>query len=600
MDKESQKCYWVAQKSGTYADVIEAFGVAKLIQDIIEKTNNGKRWKVKIVDNGNGCYEISPKVSEVNLDNLEFFQPIKFIKKEPKAEVPGSISDWYDFPKQKEDRDEFKRRINEVSQNSSLYSEEINKRVKKIKEEQNSEFAKKLDEEFDVYQQIIGLPYSVFEKVYYNFYQNKENFSALIKHILRFYSGIEEKNPLKLKEEKVSSQQLFDPNQGKGLNQLKANNLTMKNVKNYWVPVAMKISGALEIMTCQFVKVGQAFDLKVYVPDFNQIELNRAEKINKEFKRYLKSTTPIKLDILNLLNFSKTFIEHSEDYNEKPRNTVKGIHAVYQKSLGQNRAVTNIALYEIPDFIEYSNKEEGYKWIRFIENQVKILQGIEERGDAVQGLLNYRNFLSISSLESFFKFIRWYATYIQQELSQIKWNQWSEKQIRQALSRIIAYRTNNLNQIFSAMDNQKFNLKEIIESQGFQAIAKAIKQSTVSLQYTPPNQRVYEVKYGMAQQLQNKARSSEDLATFIGDFVAYYNASNAKVKDDNLKNNKNNWVRANVKDEELNEFYKLLDKHSPRLVGALLSSYGFALTSKEAANTPEEETEAIPQDEQEN
>ena len=126
------------------------------------------------------------------------------------------------------------------------------------------------------------------------------------------------------------------------------------------------------------------------------------------------------------------------------------------------------------------------------------------------------------------------------------------------------------------MDTQELNLTEIISNEGFQAIASAIRKSTVSLQYTPKDQRKFEIRYGLAQQLQNKSKSKGDLATFIGEFIGLYNAETGRYAEKYGKA-----PRATVKDKELQSFYEILDNNQPRLIGALLASYGFALTSKE-------------------
>lgn len=129
------------------------------------------------------------------------------------------------------------------------------------------------------------------------------------------------------------------------------------------------------------------------------------------------------------------------------------------------------------------------------------------------------------------------------------------------------------------MDKPNLKLMEIIENRGFQAIAKAIRMSTVLLQYAPKNERKFEIRYGVAQTLQTKSKSSEGLATFIGEFISRYNAEAARYMEKN-----GNPLRANVRMDELCEFYALLDKYPSCLVGALLASYGFALQTKENNN----------------
>ena len=134
------------------------------------------------------------------------------------------------------------------------------------------------------------------------------------------------------------------------------------------------------------------------------------------------------------------------------------------------------------------------------------------------------------------------------------------------------------------MDTQNLKLMEIIENKGFQAIAKAIRKSTVSLQYTPKEARQYDIRYGVASTLQTKSRSPEDLAAFIGQFVSTYNAETARYAEKNRKS-----LRANVREDELNDFYSLLDKYPSQLVGALLASYGFSLPKKDSLNQIDEE-----------
>jgi len=128
--------------------------------------------------------------------------------------------------------------------------------------------------------------------------------------------------------------------------------------------------------------------------------------------------------------------------------------------------------------------------------------------------------------------------------------------------------------------NNNFNLKEIIENNGFIAVANAIRKSTVTLQYTPKDARKYEIRYGIAQTLQNKSKSTKDFVEFVGEFISYYNAETARYKEKTGNN-----FRSNVRENELTDFYLLLDKFPSKLVGALLASYGFALTKKDNSST---------------
>ena len=204
--------------------------------------------------------------------------------------------------------------------------------------------------------------------------------------------------------------------------------------------------------------------------------------------------------MLNILLLAKLLIENTgfSGRRRKIKDIVSGLHSVYQKSMGRKRAVVNIGFIQLPEFIEIGSKDDVQDWIEIIDGQRSIIGKMDEDKGAVQGLLMYRNFISSSNLNEFFKFSFWYADYLMNQFS------------KQKRPGIFTFKT--LNKFYTSMDNQDFNLKDIIENEGFQAIAEAIRKSTVSLQYLPKDQRKYEVRYGVAQALQTKSKTEEDPA----------------------------------------------------------------------------------------
>ncbi|MCA0335014.1 MAG: hypothetical protein LCH44_13825 [Bacteroidetes bacterium] len=571
MELQEFKIY---KTSGTYSELLEAYGLANLL-DEIHTRNETIGVKITIEDNG-GFYRINlnkPLTDEI-VNSLKYFPIFKFIKKGNETVIPEGVIDYYDYTEQKKLIDNYKERFNAIDKNKTLTQEQKRQSKKDLNKEKLSEFGKKIDPEFDVYREIQGNPYASFTKLFENFHLHQKEFCILIKEILYTYSQQQnEKRAFKLKDENPTAQQLYNPFQGKGLNKSKANNASMGNLNSNWVSESMKISGALSMMVCQYVKVGSSYDLKIFVPEFNQISYNQSKQILFDFKKNLKSASPVKLDIINIIDLSHKFIQRTPEYNKgKIKDTIKGFHAAYLKDLGQNKAVANLAFINTPDFIEYKTKEEGREWIEILEEQKRIISGIEELGDSIQGLQAYRDFLGSTgqlAIDKFNKFSYWYGNYLTQAISKEKYY-------------VRPFQTETLNKFYINMDTQELNLTEIIKNDGFQAVATAIRKSTISLQYTPKDQRKFEIRYGLAQQLQNKSKSKEDLATFIGEFIGVYNAETGRFAEKNEKKPEPPKApRATVKDGELLEFYQLLDKNSPRLIGALLSSYGFALTSRE-------------------
>lgn len=571
--------FYIKKYSDTYAETLEAFGVASLLNEILTRTPERKDFSITIEDKGLFyLVRTSVPITEEEIERLPYFQILKFIKKDLNQQIPEGIFDYYDYPKNKAILNEYKERYSEIEKIKSPEEKKLAKR--RFNEEKLSEFGSRVDMEFDVYREIKGNPYVSFVKMFQNIHQNKDSFQLLVREILENYRGDDvnqnrKDNSLNLVDANPTAQQLYNPNQGKGLNKGKANNASMSNLCNSWISETMKISGSLSFMIVQYIKVGSGYDLKIFVPAFHDISFSKAKTILLGFKKYIKATSPIKLDIINILGLTVEFIKQTPAYNKgKVKNTIKGFHSVYQKDLGQNKAVANIAFLNTPDFVEYSNKEEGHDWIEILETQRSLISNVEEGGSSMSALQDYRNFLGSTNenaLSYFLRFSCWYSGYLMQQLTK------GNKYVR-------TFKTETLIKFYNHMDK---NLSQIINNNGFKAVATAVRKSTVSLQYTPKEQRQFEIRYGLAQQLQNKSKSKEDLATFIGEFVGTYNAETAR----NAEKNGGKAIRANVKDEELIEFYTLLDQNPPRLVGALLASFGFALSSKEKKEAAFEEAE---------
>ncbi|MBP8945757.1 MAG: hypothetical protein KBG25_07675 [Paludibacteraceae bacterium] len=559
----------VKKQSGTYAEALEALGLAELLFQVLIQNNQNLRV---IIKNSENEYKIISPVTITNemIENTNYFQLFKYIKKDGTTTVPETISDYYDYQRQRTWKNEKRDRINLVNKDFKGKEHETERNKKLAEIEKFYEETNRIDTELDVITQLAGAnQYASFTKLYFNFYNNCDKFSGLLKEILYIYSEPTYKTKIDYKNltdfnKDITCLQLFNPNQGKGLNKDKANGLNATNFKNSWVTESLKVTGALHSMLCQLVKVGTGYDMKIFVPEYNEILYDKQRKLVQKFKKYIKANTPIKIDILNILLFTKTFIELTPEFRGNIKNTLNGFYSVYQKDLGQNKAVVNIAHIQTPDFININSEDDAGDWVNVLNYLITLISRIDEQGDAIQGLLSFRNFLSSSNLESFFRFCRWYSVYFSQALAH-------ETYYKLPIS------PNFLNKLFKLMETENIKLTEIIENEGFKSIAKAIRKSTVSLQYTPKEQRKFEIRYGLAQEIQNKSKSKTDLATLIGEFVGAYNAETARVKEKTGEG-----FRATVKEEEILKFIELLDKYPSRLVGSLLSAYGFALEKKDA------------------
>jgi len=566
----------VKKATGTYSDTLEAFGLANLLNEIQSRAEL-PHAKLLIEDKGL-YYEITSK-PEIQLDQIQelsYFPLFQYVIRDSSETFDEN---YFDYPKQrdlKKERQELTQKAyKEFSgkDKSGLLKQKL-KEIERIYSEE-----KIISPQLDVYSQVITPNNFVgFDKLYRNISSNKEFFSEIVQAILDNYSGRKVKlntNALTGFDDKVTALQIYNPTTGKGQNKGKASGASAGPIRLNWISETMKISGALTNMLCQLVKVGSSYDMKIVVPDFKKAEYNKQKQIVLAFKKNIKGNTPLKVDILNLLIVNKHLIEFTDEYsNFKAKNILTGLHSTYQKDLGQNKAVVNIAKLQTPDFIEFNTADEAKDWVEFLKEQINIIGSIEELGDATQSLIAYRTFLTSSHFPSWVKFIFWYAEHIMSSFSRNKY--------------ALPFKITSLNKLFKNMNMNGFKISEIISNEGFQKVAYAIRKSTVTLQYTPKDQRKFEIRYGLAQSLRNKSKSASDLAEFIGEFIATFNAETARYAEKT-----GTVLRANIRDNELTQFYGLLDKYPSNVVGALLASYGFALTEKEAIKTDDEISAAI-------
>lgn len=553
----------IKKVTGTYSELLETYGLANFLKKIFDR--EGCRDVEIDIEDRDTFFEVTVNtdITDEMIERVHYFPPFKYIKVKADADV-SAYPDCYDYPQQKK----WKKERNEELQR--VYKEFQGKEKKEERERQIKEIESRYDIDMahDVYSQICTPNnFPSFDKLFGNFHHNREMFPLLVKEILAYYSehtydskGFEKQLKGKVFAKNITATQLYNPSQGQGLNKLKADGLNRKNFDSSWVAETMKISGALSDMVCQLVKVGSSYDLKVAVPEYKRIGWENKRTLMSKFKKYLKGNTPIKIDILDILLLTEQIIDYTaiEGKTYWVDDIVAGLHTVYQKDLGQNKAVVNIGFLQVPDFIEIGTEDDKADWLEILEEQRQIIGSIDELGSTIQGLMWYRDFISSSDLNSFFRFSFWYGAYLSNQLSNKKYAR--------------AFTVESLNKFYMSMDTK---LREIVENKGFVAVAKAIRQSTVNLQYTPKENRKYEVRYGVAQTLQVKSKTPEDLAEYIGEFIAVYNAETARQTEKSGQA-----LRANVREDELTEFYALLDRFSSKLVGAMLASYGFALSAK--------------------
>ena len=121
-------------------------------------------------------------------------------------------------------------------------------------------------------------------------------------------------------------------------------------------------------------------------------------------------------------------------------------------------------------------------------------------------------------------------------------------------------------------------LAKILETAGFQNIAYAIRQATVTAQYWKrQGDRRYDVRYGLGQQLARKAAYPKEFVSELAAFLAKYNAENAQVME-----TRPGPYRRSVRTSDIDDIVALIDEYDDsRLICNLLVAYGYARVPRE-------------------
>ncbi len=566
-----QQDYYVLKESGTYANALEAFGLATILNRI-----TGEQ-AIQILDEGHYFHiRLNKSLSEDIVESVRYFQAIPYVKvKNDKTTKRLAIV--YDYEAEKSKRDNYNNFINEIRKQKPA---NMNKQIE--------DYEPKPHPDYDIFSGIYQLKaIEGYKKAIFNIFDNIQQFKVLIDELLYLYSQPEdlehqsinrlkklEKQKVLKKFQSIKSLQLFNPHQGKGLNEPKANRLENENLSAFWLREWMKMVGSYKAMTIKSVKISnRSWDTKIYVLCPKNIDFNQLLQLHFAFKPKLRGLSAVKLDITTLLRFCEIFIQNIPEYQEKkkifsrlmnPHHFINGFYTAYLKDLGQNKAVSNLSFLQLPSFIDINSYDDGQVWLQTLQEHYKIIGTLKEdaTGSCIQMLQNYRQFLTSSDFEYLFDFLIGYSGFLMQEIAKEHYY-------------VVPFSLKNMEVMF--MKSCKEYLP-ILQSEGFKNVATAIRKSTISLQYTPKGQRLYEVKYGIAQDLKRKSDHKNELVEYLSELIAFYNAENARVKE---RKGDNFIPRANVKQQDIEEVIQLIDEYGSNIVGRLLAAYGYAFDRKE-------------------
>lgn len=376
----------------------------------------------------------------------------------------------------------------------------------------------------------------------------------------------------------VSSVQAFGPLTGKGVNSPKTTLPTASSLPNMfldWFDEYLKYLGLDIVANARAIGKGRNKDVKLFVLAPGSIKAEALGKLSSDFFKLRLRSASTQIDVQSSLGTAMALVtqlssDDLDEYEEQtPRDFISGIQTAYFKNLGKAHALANVGFIGLPGWfpVTSDNVEE---WLEILEEHRQILRNLdEERSKEAELLFLYRDFLSAGrgseQTKELLEFLASYASYLMrvgvEADSPDKWR----RQVKQ-------FTTRNLRRLLVSIDK---SFSEIVENQGFQAIASAIRSATVREQYHNAHRnRIFEIEYGLFQELKRKAPFRGEFVGVLSEFVIKYNAQNARYYERTGGNPQRR--RPQVTKSDLDQVVKLLDDKKSEAIAMLLIAYGSA------------------------
>lgn len=590
-----QAAYFVDKSSNTLADNLAAFGLAFVLNALANPPGEPLRSRIRLEDRGYAFAVVcDPPLHSEWVAEQRFFVGAPFLITWDKTsaqkvvkgtsltlpEVMGYGSDVaVDYEAEKQKNQAYFEWLRGLS------AEDKRRAVQG--ELQDGPAAPRLD--WDVFRAINPAALQAYNSLMAAWWQGRAAFPDLLQALLQLTAttpnDVDGAEALWVKSCKAhglekpktaTASQLFNPAQGKGTNYPKAEWRAPGNLKGFWLLEWLKAVG---LFHGGFTRVvanpsdpRNAKDRKTYVLCPLNLDWGAHLEVLKHFRpAMLGSATAIKLDILASLRYTAAFLKHYEEAREadlfgyRPGDLVSGMQMAFYKSLGQSPAVLNIAMLNLPRWVAPHGPEELGEFQTALDEHLSIIRGLDEtRGEQFALLAYYRDFVSGDDFAPFFEFTSAYSGYVMQQYDR-------RKPVR-------LFTTTTLEVLFMNSEDRRFS--EIVQNDGFKAIAYAIRHSTVVPQARKGGKGpkpVVDIRYGLGQQLMRKAAYPADFLAEVAEFIYLYNAENAQLREKGREP-----FRKNVTTADIEALTALVDDFDSKVVCQMLVAYGYAREPYEA------------------
>ncbi|RCW49886.1 hypothetical protein [Halanaerobium sp. MA284_MarDTE_T2] len=359
------------------------------------------------------------------------------------------------------------------------------------------------------------------------------------------------------------------PKRVKGLNNddiSASSSISPKNTSENWLRLYLVLIGFYKSLILQGMQSGNRL-YSVISP--NQVSISRFDNIyGSVVNGFHPGNTLEKQNILFLSDFIINLLDKLEDFNQSKRrkrrrtvlkNYIEGIKNVYLVDMGQNHIIKNIYDLNVPNWIILDEEKDKVGFKKVFQEFKELITPIDDKNEDVKLFQELYNFLTTEEVGSLLSYYYQHALLAMQRLG----NNESAKM----------YTKRSVKFIMNKLDNAGGGgYSKILENEGFQNFAKAIRNSTLIPIYLGKKKKI---KFGLLQDIRRASLNKDTLITKLSTFMADYNNENGL---DNFHNQ--NPMRSNLTTQDFEDIVALIDDHDSKIIGNMLLAYGFGKDEK--------------------
>jgi hypothetical protein len=571
------KTLLIPKKFNTYADTFLLLGLAQIAEDALRRTK--QKIQMQLLDHKAHYLIQFPKPI-----NLETISQLTYTN--PFPPVRGQKTDWNSIPQETTFFDVVKQ-----SEKRKLYREYQYQTGGKT--EWNEEAPTPPDPRTQNGSILVSMRHDRnHNSLWLESWQLKAYYGVLVASLLEaFTQETQVQSAADLFQQKTGSQlpdlasavKIYLPTAVQGVNRIKADGNKTDTHKVDWLSLWLIANGLFEFALSERIKIAEGvYDWRVTALEPQDITLDTYRKTLNDLRQFNPPGGGhgiARFDAELVLKFCQRLLEnhqakakdnpeHPFDFWRKPVNDfVCGFRGTHFGSKGQVYGVKELFSLGLPGWICPDNSSELIEYLEVLKEHLSVITSLSAEDSHSELLAAYRDFITGTNLQGFFRFQVNYGDYVVKRLA--------DPQARPPR----LFSTFGLN----IMMKKDKDLTKITKDPSFLRIAKAINQATVYAGKVKTKTGVKELEwqrnYGLAQQLSSQSGSKKDFVCAIADFLAKYEHENLRITDKLLGTEKT-LRRVWPHKEDLDRLIELIEEFDHVLVANLLIAYGYANWSK--------------------